>query len=170
MHGQLGSFETETESTDIKDAGAAAIVAVNAVGGITAPAGALVLPEQIIDYTWGRDSTLFDDPNDPLVHVDFSWPFDPVLRRRLRGALERAGLQWVDGGCYAATQGPRLETAAEILRLERDGCDIVGMTGILSRCVVRNLRKAATKEKAPRITAEPFQQSLRFQVRKEIRG
>jgi len=114
-------------------------VAVNAVGGITAPAGALVLPEQIIDYTWGRDSTLFDDPNDPLVHVDFSWPFDPVLRRRLRGALERAGLQWVDGGCYAATQGPRLETAAEILRLERDGCDIVGMTGMPEAVLAREL-------------------------------
>ena len=102
-------------------------------------AGALVLPEQIIDYTWGRDSTLFDDPQDPLVHVDFSWPFDPVLRRRLRGALERAGLQWVDGGCYAATQGPRLETAAEILRLERDGCDIVGMTGMPEAVLAREL-------------------------------
>ena len=123
----------------LKDAGATAIVAVNAVGGITAPAGALVLPEQIIDYTWGRDSTLFDDPADPLVHVDFSWPFDPVLRRRLRGALERAGLQWVDGGCYAATQGPRLETAAEILRLERDGCDIVGMTGMPEVGLAREL-------------------------------
>ena len=123
----------------LKDAGATAIVAVNAVGGITAPAGALVLPEQIIDYTWGRDSTLFDDPNDPLVHVDFSWPFDPVLRRRLRGALERAGLQWVDGGCYAATQGPRLETAAEIRRMARDGCDMVGMTGMPEASIAREL-------------------------------
>jgi len=123
----------------LKEAGATAIVAVNAVGGITAPAGALVLPEQIIDYTWGRDGTLFDDPSDPLVHVDFSWPFDAVLRRRLRGALERAGLQWVDGGCYAATQGPRLETAAEILRLERDGCDIVGMTGMPEAVLAREL-------------------------------
>ena len=60
----------------LKEAGATAIVAVNAVGGITAqaPTGALVLPDQIIDYTWGREMTLFDDPAEPLVHVDFSWP------------------------------------------------------------------------------------------------
>jgi len=98
----------------LKDAGATAIVAVNAVGGITAPAGA-------------------------LVHVDFSWPFDAALRGRLRAALRQAGVEWVEGGCYAATQGPRLETAAEILRLERDGCDIVGMTGMPEAVLAREL-------------------------------
>jgi len=123
----------------LKDAGATVIVAVNAVGGITAPAGALVVPDQIIDYTWGRESTLFDDPGDPLVHVDFSWPFDEALRERLRVALRDAAAEWVDGGCYAATQGPRLETAAEIQRLERDGCDIVGMTGMPEAVLAREL-------------------------------
>ena len=123
----------------LKHVDAKGVISVASVGGIRPDfgPGTLVVPDQIIDYTWGRDSTLFDDPNDPLVHVDFSWPFDPVLRRRLRGALERAGLQWVDGGCYAATQGPRLETAAEILRLERDGCDIVGMTGMPEAALAR---------------------------------
>ena len=123
----------------LKDAGAAAIVAVNAVGGITAPAGALVLPEQIIDYTWGRDSTFFDGPDDPLVHVDFSWPFDRALRDRLRIAVEAAKAPWQDGGCYAATQGPRLETAAEVQRLEQDGNSIVGMTGMPEAVLAREL-------------------------------
>ncbi|ASK33692.1 5'-methylthioadenosine phosphorylase [Alcanivorax sp. N3-2A] len=123
----------------LKKAGASAIVAVNAVGGITAAAGDLVVPEQIIDYTWGRDSTLFDDPAEPLVHVDFSWPFDVDLRQRLKSVLSRTELPWRFGGCYAATQGPRLETAAEILRLERDGNDIVGMTGMPEAVLAREL-------------------------------
>ena len=125
----------------LKEAGATAIVAVNAVGGITpqAPTGTLVLPDQIIDYTWGRDMTLFDDPAAPLVHVDFSWPFDAALRNALKEQLSAADLKWNDGGCYAATQGPRLETAAEIARLERDGCDVVGMTGMPEAVLAREL-------------------------------
>lgn len=125
----------------LKEAGATAIVATNAVGGITAdaPTGALVLPDQIIDYTYGREMTLFDDPAEPLVHVDFSWPFDPTLRGALKDQLAATELTWTDGGCYAATQGPRLETAAEILRLERDGCDIVGMTGMPEAVLAREL-------------------------------
>lgn len=125
----------------LKAAGATAVVAANAVGGITAqaPTGALVLPDQIIDYTWGREMTLFDDPDEPLVHVDFSWPFDVNLRNALKTRLAASELQWNDGGCYAATQGPRLETAAEIQRLERDGCDIVGMTGMPEAVLAREL-------------------------------
>lgn len=125
----------------LKEAGATAIVAANAVGGITAqaPTGALVLPDQIIDYTYGRAMTLFDDPDEPLVHVDFSWPFDVALRSALKTRLAAAGLNWNDGGCYGATQGPRLETAAEIARLERDGCDIVGMTGMPEAVLAREL-------------------------------
>ena len=123
----------------LKEAGASAIIAVNAVGGITVAAGDLVIPEQIIDYTWGRDSTFFDDPDEPLVHVDFSWPFDTDLRQRLKAALAATDLPWRDGGCYAATQGPRLETAAEIRRLEKDGNTIVGMTGMPEAVLAREL-------------------------------
>ena len=125
----------------LKEAGATAIVAANAVGGITAqaPTGALVLPDQIIDYTYGREMTLFDDLDEPLVHVDFSWPFDVTLRNALKARLAAAELSWNDGGCYGATQGPRLETAAEIARLERDGCDIVGMTGMPEAVLAREL-------------------------------
>ena len=125
----------------LRQAGASAIVAVNAVGGITKPAasGVLVVPDQIIDYTWGRESTFFDGADGPVVHVDFSWPFDGELRNRIGRSLNQVGADWFDGGCYGATQGPRLETAAEISRMEADGCDIVGMTGMPEAVLAREL-------------------------------
>jgi 5'-methylthioinosine phosphorylase len=125
----------------LKEAGATHIIAVNAVGGIgaEAQAGVLVLPHQIIDYTHGRDSSFFDDPASPLVHVDFTEPFDAALRGRLRQALGQSQLDWVDGGCYGVTQGPRLETAAEIARMERDGCTLVGMTAMPEAVLAREL-------------------------------
>jgi len=125
----------------LQQAGASAIVAVNAVGGISdeAVSGAIVVPTQIIDYTHGRDTTFFDKKNGPVVHVDFSWPFDEPLRRRLLDALQAVAAPTVDGGCYGATQGPRLETAAEIARMERDGCTIVGMTGMPEAVLAREL-------------------------------
>ncbi len=125
----------------LKQAGASAIVAVNAVGGISADAvsGAIVVPDQIIDYTYGRDTTFFDQRVAPVTHVDFSWPFDPGLREQLISALKQVGAPLVAQGCYAATQGPRLETAAEIMRLERDGGTIVGMTGMPEAVLAREL-------------------------------
>ncbi|MDF1821833.1 MAG: S-methyl-5'-thioinosine phosphorylase [Alcanivoracaceae bacterium] len=125
----------------LKNAGASAIVAANAVGGITerCGSGALVVPDQLIDYTWGRDSTYFDDRSGPVTHVDFSWPFDTALRLQLVDAFEQLQLEPVNGGVYGATQGPRLETAAEIERMERDGCDIVGMTGMPEAVLAREL-------------------------------
>jgi 5'-methylthioinosine phosphorylase len=125
----------------LKEAGAGHVVAVNAVGGISpeARAGTLVLPDQIIDYSHGRETSFFDDPGQPLVHVDFTWPFDTVLRDALKVALEASGLNWIDGGCYGVTQGPRLETAAEIRRMERDGCTIVGMTAMPEAVLAREI-------------------------------
>jgi 5'-methylthioinosine phosphorylase len=125
----------------LKQAGASAIVAVNAVGGIThrAPTASIVVPDQIIDYTSGRDTTFFDRKVAPVVHVDFSWPFTPSLRQRLLDALAKVEAHAVNGGCYGATQGPRLETAAEITRMENDGCDIVGMTGMPEAVLAREL-------------------------------
>lgn len=121
-------------------AGATAIVAVNAVGGISdaAAAGTIVLPDQIIDYSWGRESTFFGAGR-AVTHVDFSWPFDAALRDELAAVLRVAGLPWVERGCYGVTQGPRLETAAEIRRMEQDGCDIVGMTGMPEAVLAREL-------------------------------
>src|SRR5690606_27771779 len=111
------------------------------VGGIRSDLvpGALVVPHQILDYTWGRISTFFDRPDEPVHHIDFTHPYDDILRRRILAAAERAGEPMLDGAVYAATQGPRLETAAEIVRLKRDGADVVGMTGMPEAALAREL-------------------------------
>jgi len=116
----------------LKDAGAECVVSVASVGGIRsdiAP-GMLVLPDQIIDYTWGRSSTYFEGAGVPVNHIDFTVPYSAQLRKRVLQAAAACKEEIFDGGVYAATQGPRLETAAEITRLERDGAHIVGMTGM----------------------------------------
>lgn len=125
----------------LKQAGATEIVAVNAVGGIhsAAQSGVVVVPDQIIDYTHGRETTYFDQRNGPVTHVDFSWPFDRALRERLLVVLREANLPRLESGVYGVTQGPRLETAAEIARMERDGCDIVGMTAMPEAVLAREL-------------------------------
>ncbi len=116
----------------LKSLGVSRVVAVNAVGGIgpERPPRSLTVPDQLIDYTWGRDHTFFDSAAGQVEHVDFSAPYDPAVRRLILAAGRAAGLAIGDGGTYGATQGPRLETAAEIRRLARDGCDLVGMTGM----------------------------------------
>ncbi len=101
--------------------------------------GTLIVPNQIIDYTWGRKSTFFEGGDTPVRHIDFTEPYDETLRHRLLAAIAAAGDSAMDGGVYASTQGPRLETAAEIDRLERDGCDIVGMTGMPEAALAREL-------------------------------
>jgi 5'-methylthioadenosine phosphorylase len=121
----------------LQAAGVGRVIAVNAVGGI-APAlaaGSLVLPAQIIDYTYGRAHTYFE--GERVEHVDFTQPYTEPLREALVAAAARAGVAVHAGGCYASMQGPRLETAAEIDRLERDGCDIVGMTGMPEAALAR---------------------------------
>ncbi len=121
--------------------GAKGVIAVAAVGAIRADLhpGAVVLPDQILDYTWGRNSSYFDSTETPVTHIDFTLPFDEALRTRLRAAAKAAGKTLVDGACYACTQGPRLETAAEINRLERDGADLVGMTLMPEASLAREL-------------------------------
>jgi 5'-methylthioadenosine phosphorylase len=125
----------------LKHAGAEAIISVASVGGISPHLGpgVILVPNQIIDYTWGRSSTFFDGNDSPVVHVDFTHPYDPDLRQRLLAAASRAGESVVDGGTYAATQGPRLESAAEIDRLDRDGAHVVGMTGMPEAVLAREL-------------------------------
>ncbi|WP_341705970.1 S-methyl-5'-thioinosine phosphorylase [Halopseudomonas sp.] len=125
----------------LREAGVDRIIAVNAVGGIH-PAlgtGAFCVPDQLIDYTWGRASTFFEDDLEAVTHIDFTSPYDESLRQQLLGALRAHGHQCLPGGVYAATQGPRLETAAEIRRLERDGADLVGMTGMPEAALAREL-------------------------------
>jgi len=119
--------------------GVAGIVAVNAVGGITRNMlpGTLVSPHQIVDYTWGRSHSYADGPGDPLFHVDFTEPYCPVLRTRLREVAQALGIALVDGAVHGVSQGPRLESAAEIVRMERDGCDLVGMTAMPEAALAR---------------------------------
>jgi 5'-methylthioinosine phosphorylase len=121
--------------------GASRVLALNTVGGITDACGprALVCPDQLIDYTWGRISTLSEEEGSDVLHVDFGDPYTPALRARVIAAAQHAGVALVDGGCYGATQGPRLETKAEIARMRRDGCDLVGMTGMPEAGLAREL-------------------------------
>nr|WP_196297624.1 S-methyl-5'-thioinosine phosphorylase [Xanthomonas albilineans] len=125
----------------LKQIGASRVLALNTVGGITARFGPRVLacPDQLIDYTWGRISTLCEEPGSEVLHVDFGHPYSPLLRSKILAAAHVTGTALVDGGCYGATQGPRLETIAEIARLRRDGCDLVGMTGMPEAGLAREL-------------------------------
>ena len=121
--------------------GVKCIVAVCTVGGITAahPAGSLAVPDQLIDYTWGRRSTFFEGSEQPVTHIDFTNPYDESARQMCIVAARDAGVAIVPTGTYAATQGPRLETRAEIDRLERDGATMVGMTGMPEAALAREL-------------------------------
>ena len=121
--------------------GAQRVLALNTVGGVTAGFGPRVLacPDQLIDYTWGRVSTLCEEDGTEVLHVDFGDPYTPALRRAVLDAAARRGVALADGGCYGATQGPRLETKAEIARMRRDGCDLVGMTGMPEAGLAREL-------------------------------
>nr|WP_221200423.1 S-methyl-5'-thioinosine phosphorylase [Litorivivens lipolytica] len=116
----------------LKSLGISQVIAVNAVGGIhpDCGTGALVVPDQIIDYSYGREHTFYDGSDGRLDHVDLGEPYSMALRRRILAAGQSEGVALVDGGVYACTQGPRLETAAEIQRLKRDGADLVGMTAM----------------------------------------
>jgi 5'-methylthioadenosine phosphorylase len=117
------------------------IVSIATVGGIRDDlrSGTLLLPDQILDYTWGRRSTYFEGEGAKVTHVDFTEPYSAVMRKRIAAAAGACGEKVVDGGVYATTQGPRLETAAEIDRLERDGADVVGMTGMPEAALAREL-------------------------------
>jgi 5'-methylthioinosine phosphorylase len=116
----------------LKALGATRVLALNTVGGITErfPPRALGCPDQLIDYTWGRIATVCEEEGTEVLHVDFGDPYTPAFRAEVLRAARAAGVALVEGGCYGATQGPRLETKAEIARLRRDGCDLVGMTGM----------------------------------------
>ncbi len=125
----------------LKNAGIKKIIAINAVGAIDSnlTPGRLVFPDQIIDYTWSRTNTFFEEGLTSVVHIDFTHPYCEELRRLLIQAADAAGLNTIRSGTYGATQGPRLETAAEIDRLERDGCHLVGMTGMPEASLAREL-------------------------------
>lgn len=131
--------------------GVTAVLAVNAVGGIHRQLGpgVIVVPEQILDYTSGRAHTFFDgelveieSPDQfsaSVTHIDFTRPYTESLRELLIQSAEQTHVPVWPGGVYGATQGPRLETVAEIKRLQNDGCDMVGMTGMPEAALAREL-------------------------------
>jgi 5'-methylthioinosine phosphorylase len=125
----------------LRAAGADHVLAVSAVGGIGeayAP-GVLVAPDQLIDYTWGREHTYCDSAEVDLVHVDFTRPYEGLLRRTLLAAAHHADIPLIDGGCIGVFQGPRLESAAEVERARRDGCHMAGMTSLPEAGLAREL-------------------------------
>jgi len=117
------------------------VFALASVGGIRDDLGpgTLVVPDQILDYTHSRAATFFEGSGSAVTHVDFTQPYAPSMRARLLRAASIVGDYVADGGVYACTQGPRLETAAEINRLQRDGADLVGMTGMPEAVLAREL-------------------------------
>lgn len=125
----------------LKEAGVDRIIAVNAVGGIRSdyPPAAVGVPHQLIDYSSGREHTFSADASVPLQHIDFTEPFDASLRSELLLAAAAAKVDVAVSGVLAVTNGPRLETAAEILKFERDGCDLVGMTTMPEAALAREL-------------------------------
>ncbi len=123
----------------LQSLGVTRILGVNAVGGINDSMGpeVIVIPDQIVDYTWGRQASFSEEGN--VIHADFTYPYTEELRQQLLEAAYKVSVSVCDGGVYGATQGPRLETAAEINRLEKDGCDIVGMTAMPEAILAREL-------------------------------
>jgi len=116
----------------LKELGAELVIALNTVGVVSdkREPGQLAVPDQIIDYTWGRAHSIYDEEIADFAHIEFTEPFAPSVREALLAAADAAGVDCFDGGVYAATQGPRLESAAEVDRLERDGADYIGMTAM----------------------------------------
>jgi 5'-methylthioinosine phosphorylase len=125
----------------LHDQGVTEIAAIATVGGIhpELTSGVIAIPDQIIDYTHGRENTFHDGKNLPVKHIDFTQPYCEKLRQKWLTAAQKAGQKVIDHGVYATTQGPRLETAAEINRFERDGATMVGMTGMPEAVLAREL-------------------------------
>lgn len=125
----------------LKSMGIEKVLAIAAVGGIREDLipGAIVIPDQIIDYTWSRSNTFFDKNDGSVKHIDFTWPYCESMRQLAINAGKNAGINISDKGTYAVTQGPRLETAAEVDRFERDGADMIGMTGMPEAALAREL-------------------------------
>lgn len=161
----------------LKSLGIKKIVAVNAVGGIAAHMGPahINIPNQIVDYTYRRNGSFCDDESAMPMHIDFTYPFDECIRNILIAKAEKLQLDFSSDGVYACSEGPRLETAAEINRFEKDGCDLVGMTAMPEAALAREkeityasiclvVNKAAGKSDSV-ITMKEIEQALKAGMR-----
>lgn len=157
----------------LAELGATRIIGANAVGAVNPELrpGKLVVPDQLIDYTWGREHSFSDGSDGTLQHIDFTEPYDAALRLELIAAAQRTGVACVPSAVMAVVQGPRLETAAEVRRLAQDGCDLVGMTGMPEAALAReiglayaavcmNVNAAAGLQKQP-IRMESIRETVR---------
>ncbi|MEE8496178.1 MAG: S-methyl-5'-thioinosine phosphorylase [Xanthomonadales bacterium] len=147
----------------LREVGADHVLAVSAVGGVCEPysPATLAVPDQLIDYTWGRNHTFSDSGQVELAHVDFTWPYEGPLRRALLQAARDASIEVVDGGCIGVFQGPRLESSAEVEKARRDGCHMVGMTALPEASLARELSLdyaglAVVSNWGAGVTAEPL--------------
>ena len=124
----------------LKELGVTKVIAFGAVGGIDVPCepGSVIIPNQILDYTHEREATFFDQPGE-VAHAEFTEPYSAELRDVFVSAAKQLSIKIVNRGVCAVTQGPRLETAAEIQRLQRDGATIVGMTAMPEAILAREL-------------------------------
>lgn len=125
----------------MKELGVSKVIGMAAVGGITKnmQPGTICIPDQIIDYTYSRKHTFYDDKQSPVTHIDFTRPYCEKLRQSLITAGSKSNISVLERGTYGATQGPRLESTAEINRMENDGCDVVGMTGMPEAALAKEL-------------------------------
>lgn len=125
----------------LKEFGIEQVIAVAAVGGITAQMrpGRIAIPDQIVDYTWGRAHTYYEGGESGVEHIDFTHPYNDRIRTTLIETAHKNDIDAIPEGVYGATQGPRLESASEIRRLQRDGCNLVGMTGMPETSLAREL-------------------------------
>jgi 5'-deoxy-5'-methylthioadenosine phosphorylase len=125
----------------LREAGVEVVIGLSVVGGIRSDMipGHIVFPDQLIDYTYGRPFTCFEEDFDYTKHLDFTHPYCPQLHRILIESAQELALDFTDDATYGVTQGPRFETIAEINRMERDGCDIVGMTAMPEALIAREL-------------------------------
>ncbi|MBL7003384.1 MAG: S-methyl-5'-thioinosine phosphorylase [Gammaproteobacteria bacterium] len=123
----------------MKKLGVEKIIAINAVGGISSDLApeVVALPDQLIDYTYNRKHTFFEEDLSQVVHTDFTYPFTISDRDNLIKAATEAQINVVTKGTYVCTQGPRLETAAEIKKYALEGCNMVGMTAMPEAILAR---------------------------------
>ncbi len=161
----------------LRDAGVQMVIATNSVAAISNDyeIGDIVLPDQLIDYTYGRENTFFGDESNVSL-INFSEPYSESLRFEAISVAEKLNIEAKGVGTFSITQGPRFETKAEISRLERDGGHIVGMTGMPEAGLARELeldyiaitlvvRKAAGRENGLNFKDPKHQSRLREQER-----